>query len=234
MDCMTYYLGALRTGHVDFTRFAAETAQDWTRLAHYVMRRQRRCRPGWHDLDDVRQDLLTGAWIAVERYDPSRGASLKGHVIYTACDRAKKALAKAARARQRGPGDCYASRHDLSFAELVRPFEGESVEEAAERLLDGLRTQPTLDGAIEEGEARDRAEAALAHARGDREKRVLAHLVSARSFEAGVEDLYDDAEARHVLRLGSEMHAIVAARRVVRDVAARLGVLPPSSARRCA
>lgn len=116
---MKQHLDALARGEVSFDEFARRTATDWTRLAGKVYSAWRRNLPVGVSLDDIRQEMLLHAWLAVGEYDTSRGGmSLKSYVVYMACAKATRFVHEQRCAKRRD--DHAPSRHPVTFTELLR------------------------------------------------------------------------------------------------------------------
>jgi DNA-directed RNA polymerase specialized sigma24 family protein len=108
-------LKALREGRLPFATFATATAADWRRLALHLMGRWD---PGPAvDVEDVEQELRLGAWLAVGRWDPARGATIGRFVVYQACDRAKRFIHRQRRANRQK--DRSPPRYDLALGDKV-------------------------------------------------------------------------------------------------------------------
>lgn len=87
-------LMALRKGQIDFAEFAKRSAPAFNALAAYFHRRW----PGQMILapDDLRQEMLLAAWVAVDEWDPKRknAATIEAFVAYQVGERVTRALRK--------------------------------------------------------------------------------------------------------------------------------------------
>lgn len=70
---------------ISFDEFARRTAGDWTRMAEMLWRRWRQRLPSGVGAEDLRQELLTHAWVACGSYEPDRGPSIRAYVVWSAC-----------------------------------------------------------------------------------------------------------------------------------------------------
>lgn len=121
-------LQALSRGQISFDEFARRTSGDWDRLSAKLYNRWRRAIPLGVTQLDVRQEMLLNAWKALSTFDPTRGTTLKGHVVFSACSKALRMLHVQRRAKRFD--DHAESRHPISFAEL-----GEATAEWLQALL---------------------------------------------------------------------------------------------------
>jgi hypothetical protein len=121
---MALALKGFRAGEIGFTRFAAETREDWDKLAgKWFTVFSRKGIPCGITEDDVRQEMLLAAWRAVQSYDPDHpGAkALEVHVVWNACNRATKWLNRQRKARDRRSP----SRHPVTMGMLGIDRDGE-------------------------------------------------------------------------------------------------------------
>jgi DNA-directed RNA polymerase specialized sigma24 family protein len=120
-------LRALRAREITFERFHRDTAEDWRKLAASLLGRW--SVPAGIELEDVRQEMLLAAWRAVHdpdakrRWDPSRGVTLQGFVVWSACNAAAKWLHTQRRALRRS-GNA-PSRHALTLQAMRIDPDGE-------------------------------------------------------------------------------------------------------------
>ncbi len=125
-------LNKLRGGQLSFASFAKETHSDWDRLACKLLARWKA--PSAVDTEDLVQEMLLEAWVAVEKYDEARGA-LKPFVIWRAMTAAKRWL-NVQRGVSSHNGDKAKSRFDKPSGDMF----GEadiipSVEASQERIV---------------------------------------------------------------------------------------------------
>jgi DNA-directed RNA polymerase specialized sigma24 family protein len=105
-------LRLLKDGAIGFTDFARATKDDWKRMAKRLYGRWRL--PAGVTEEDVEQEMLLHAWIAVQNYEPDRGVQLFTHVVWCAHSSAKKWLHTQRKAKRRGDGA--PSRHARSVS----------------------------------------------------------------------------------------------------------------------
>jgi hypothetical protein len=118
---MAAALRALWEGEITFQRFERETRRDWDKLAGKMWGRWQL--PAGVSEDDVRQEMLLGAWKAVAKYDPARGVGLANYVVWEACNRAAKWLHGQRKAKRRDGKS--PSRHALTMGALRVDVDGE-------------------------------------------------------------------------------------------------------------
>jgi DNA-directed RNA polymerase specialized sigma24 family protein len=82
----------LAAANGDFTTLIRKRSEDFDKLTNYIAKRW--VRPCWVDREDIRQEVLLGAWLAARRFDPTRGVPAARHMTYNAFDRGKKQLHK--------------------------------------------------------------------------------------------------------------------------------------------
>lgn len=141
-------LNKLREGHLSFASFAKETHADWVKLAGNLLTRWRA--PSAVDLEDLVQELLLGAWIAVEKYDESRGA-LKPFVVWSAMTAAKRWL-NVQRGVSSHNGDKCKSCFDLPVGDMFQ-WQGETVSRANGKLVNGIGPMRTVEASMPTVEA---------------------------------------------------------------------------------
>jgi DNA-directed RNA polymerase specialized sigma24 family protein len=174
-----------------FSQFAISTRKHWERMAEYLARRWRL--PQWATGEDLVQDLLLGAWEAVWKYEPTRGATLAGHVTYSACDKAKKRLHRYRGANLHRRADHNPGRGELS---LGRVF-GEDADRRVEQIL---AQPPPQELEVERVQALARVMAACVT---EQERRVMATLAEVGDLVRGVQQLQRAAggDARETVRV---------------------------------
>jgi hypothetical protein len=185
----------LRDGSVSFEAFCKETAEVWTRMAGYFLRRW----PGQAAVaeEDIRQEMLVAAWAAVDRWDEARGVALERYVMYQAGVAAQRCMRAALHCRKRGQAPVWSLPLPECREETI---EAAQVDVAiARRVLGRLRGRPGLEGRV-----------ALAILRGQ-------------TIRECADAAYRDRTMRLRYRFGSETEARVmmeaAARRLERVVA---------------
>jgi len=106
-------------------------------LAASIMRRWNL--PAWVGLEDVEQDLLVAAWKKLWDYEPGRGVTITGFLVYNAYDKAKKSAHKARGSIRSGnKADSNPSRAERCLSSFVRPGD----EEDAGRWAEERTAQP--------------------------------------------------------------------------------------------
>lgn len=201
MSLLEEELARLRAGEVTFSAFVQATRKNWRAVAHSIVRRWDL--PTWTDVEDVEQDLLLAAWTMIDRYDPTRGRSLKDYVVWNAYDKAKKRAHKARGALRHG------GKEDRSPSRYERPlttYERDSEEGTFNPVLDRQQTPAVqLDRAIV-NETMFALETLCTEPYEVAVMRAIA-AVGAASLSDAAAVLYDDPNVRRVLRLDSEAHA---------------------------
>jgi DNA-directed RNA polymerase specialized sigma24 family protein len=108
-------LRAVYDGRATFDAVVREHRAHFRALAAQILRRWKL--PPWVQLEDVEQDLLIAAWERLWDYDPARGTSIEGYVIWNAYDRAKKRAHKARGSKRSGnKADSNPSRFERGYA----------------------------------------------------------------------------------------------------------------------
>lgn len=140
---LSQQLRALRAGEITFTAFHRGTREDWRRMAIALHRRYSlppSCSP-----EDVEQEMLFGAYIAVGKWEERR-ASLVGYVVWSAHSRATKWVHRQRGVEQhtcKGP-----SRFALNASSIARE-DGTSVLDDATTGWPDSERQLDLDAALE-------------------------------------------------------------------------------------
>lgn len=99
---MNRHLQDLASKLITFDEFARRSARDWDRLAAKVYHCWVRKLPAGVSMEDIRQEMLLSAWIAVGEYDPSRGEmTLKQYVVYFAFSKALRFVHSQREAKRR-------------------------------------------------------------------------------------------------------------------------------------
>lgn len=93
-------------------------------LAASIMRRWKL--PASIAVEDVEQDLMLAAWLKLWDYEPGRGVTITGYLVYNAYDKAKKSAHKARGAIRSGnKADSNPSRAERCLASFTSPGEDE-------------------------------------------------------------------------------------------------------------
>lgn len=218
MTTLDQQLTALRSGAITFETFVRATTTTWRAISKSIARRWDL--PAWHDAEDIEQDLLLTVWSTLDQYDPARGVSLRGYVIWRAYDRAKKRVHRNRNAYRHRRADFAPSRYELPLSTFdVTDESGHTYNPVADR----MSSPPKQLDSIIVDEIIDILEASC---ESERELAVMRAIAStgAESLSAAAAVLYDSPDARRVLRIDSEAHAekivLTAFRRVVDAVAA--------------
>lgn len=195
MDRLGEALCALQKDDITFREFYARTRTEWHRMAVSLYRNW--TLPPGVTIDDVEQELLFGASLAVQKWQTGR-ASLRGFVVWNAHDKALKWIH-----RQRGC-DQHTRKGPSEFARCVSVITRDDA--AATHLLESCPdTSTSYEEAIDY-------------------ETVLAELPDIATTEAGRMGLrafidaggdlqraaaiwHGDREARHLFKLRSEQHA---------------------------
>jgi hypothetical protein len=193
-------IDAYVAGTQTFDQFAKESRKDWVKLARYLMRGGRLAADVTED--DVVQELLTGCWIGMQKYDPTR-QSANQYAVFQAMSRAKKRFKNLRRYRL----ETVCEKFDL-------------LEEVGEDLR-ALRelTYPADQGA--ELERVQRLELLMARCQRVIEMQVLEIFYRREDAKAVARELYASANMRRVCQFGSEQTALRKVLRVLKEQAAR-------------
>lgn len=142
---MDELLLALRCGRISFDLFERRTRPVWTALAENLLRRWRG--PVAVSVDDMRQELMLGAWIFVAHWDPKRlgpdgqPVAIGRFVTFNACDKAKKWLHQQRNAYRRD--DKSPSRVERNFSSYRRS--GDEEGQVEEQLLQKVSTASSAE-----------------------------------------------------------------------------------------
>jgi DNA-directed RNA polymerase specialized sigma24 family protein len=205
-------------GLITYSHFARATRREFERMAMYLTRRW--APPAWYLLDDVVQELLVAAWMAIWEWSPTRGPTLARYVVFNAMSGAKRALHKARGAKLSGSSDKNPSRFERPLSSFGIDGEGDALAEAM-LAEDAVAEQRMIDHE-EETENRDRAlTVALAACRSEVERRVIQAIAATGDLEGGGESFYGSVDNRIKLRLVSEEHATKFVTRTARAVLSR-------------
>ncbi len=200
-----------RTGKMTFDQLVRKTRPHWGRLAQYLMRRWKT--PTWVvDEEDLVQQMLEGAWIALREWDPARGTPLKAYVIWNSVDKAKKHLHVARKAKRRDdrapsrimpPVSSLAREGDDGYnvAAMVTVSADQDTRCEARTLLQGLQPElrtPLLEF-LNEGSFSSAAWTLLENVSYARSVGISTHVEACRLIENAVGALVDD-EAWSVLQ----------------------------------
>lgn len=211
---------ALVAGEMPFDRFAEVTSKHWNRISSWLFKRYEL--PTWVDEEDVRQDLLIAAWWATNRFDPERGVSFKGYLVFNSIDKAKKRLHKVRGANLH--------RADRARSRIERPFSAFEVKgskdlsrrDAGENSIEQVPVEPDHDERVERREKLARARTVCGTVQ---ELLTLRALYETDSLVAAARLLYQDIDARLACRIDDERHAYQVVHRSAAEVAARLQFL---------
>src|ERR1700676_3294716 len=111
----------LLNGHITSDKFFRETAEIWLRMAKHLLRRWKS--PAWVDEEEIKQELMIGAWRCVWNFEPTHGVTLTRYVAWNAMDYAKKKLHRMRGAKLSGSADRNPSRYEISFSTFDVTFE---------------------------------------------------------------------------------------------------------------
>jgi hypothetical protein len=210
---MAAALIALHGGRITFQKFERDTRRDWDKIAGKLYRKW--SLPVGVGEEDVRQELLLGAWMGVfhpkSGWDPSRGVRIEVHVVWNACSWTKKWIHRQRQARRRD--ERAPSRHPLTMGALGVDVDGElSVSELVDLFA---HVEPDQEANVEHGRflelVENAAETALA-----RDALRFWILAGGDVVEAGV-DLSFDAAARADHGLKNWKQGVRAVERAVTD-----------------
>lgn len=86
-----------------FDAFAVATRSDWRKLAQYVYRKWPL--PYGVEAEDIAQEMLLAAWIAIGKWDPTRCVKLQTYVVWCAVTRGKRFVHEQRNSCHRTAGD---------------------------------------------------------------------------------------------------------------------------------
>lgn len=156
----------VRAGELSFDSFAHETRDDWQRLGASLYRRWKL--PPAVDMEDLVQELLLGAWVALPEWHASKGMRLSNFVVWQAMNAAKSWMHVQRGASKHGNRDKNPSRFDFAVGDdnLDMP----SVEASQELVVLGL----------------ERLRMAFAMLYTEKERRAFAAVVETGSVDAAL------------------------------------------------
>lgn len=162
-------------GAITFDAFARANQTDWRAMARYLLRRFPVDQVAE---DDVVQELLLGSWLALSRFDPTRGVAADRYCTFNALRQTKRRLCRMLRPPEEQLGDGTAA------AEPVLPAEQQAGVERGERLRQLIDQCGTLKDAV-----------------------VLLAFFKEEDRTLTAAALYRDPEMRRLCRFGSEEEA---------------------------
>lgn len=206
-------LGQLSAGG-SFEEFVRRTRPYWESQARHLMIRWKT--PADVEREDVVQEILLGAWNAIQKFDSTRGKTLAEYVRWNAISKGKKYMHWQRAALRRD--DKSRSRHHLAFSRL-KFGRGRAVAEGeaeADELFDSLacddRQEQIFDLEMRIAKLEDVSPRHFAAAR------ILAQCEF--DPEDAAAELYEDVRLRRVLQLGCEDEARDLVRRALDELAA--------------
>jgi hypothetical protein len=187
-----------------FDAFWRTTRREWSMMAVALYRRWERQLPPAISVQDVEQELLLGAWVAVRRWKPGK-ASLPAFVIWTAQNRTKKWLHK-----QRGTNQ-HTRKGPSTFAYCVSMLAKDGqpdMPDVIERALSGEVSREEAEDYADvlSGLHRATTSEAGAHA-------IRCFVAAAGDFDKASSAFVADEDARLLFRVRSKRQA----RRLIED-----------------
>ena len=164
-------------------------------------------RPTWFTVDDVRQELVFGAWRALARFDESRSSNPWHYLTWNAIALARNAIRRARLGGKRTHSD---ESRPMREHLCDLPEEIEMLAESRKSIC-GFTTEARIDG----------SRSLLRRSRDAstmRERMVCHCLASAASIEGAVEELDSDPGMRLALRIDSTEHTRAIVHAVVRGL----------------
>ena len=195
----------------DFSRFVEATDPAWEKLATFLHRRWPL--PYGIGIEDVKQDMLLGAWRKLPMYDPSR-ASFGDYVIFHGMDFATKRIHKQRGAILHGNAGKNPSRHPYLMRE-TRLQNGVTCDNEAGLSLDTASNHNVIRRGVFKGVDEVDNVLDIAHACiTDRERLIIRALAESGDVRDAADVLYDSLPHWHLFKFESQAHA----RRLVRDI----------------
>lgn len=200
-------LRALREEKITFRQFYARTREEWHRMAVVLHRHWKL--PPTVTVDDVEQELLLHAWVFVPQWDPEKGSSLAGYVVWNAHDKTLKWIHKQRSCNQH----TRKGRSEFAYCISMLAREGEEGSSLLERHADG---SPDSEQTLDYGNLLD----ALPGAAGTEAGKVALErfIAAAGDVEEAARSFHADSEHRYLFRLRSRKHAAEIITREVRGV----------------
>lgn len=131
-------MNKVRAGELSFDCFARETKDDWRRLGASLFRRWKL--PDAVELEDLVQELLFGAWLAIPEWSAGKGTKIERFVVWQAMNAAKCWLHVQRGASKHGNRDKNASRFDFAAGDMFDDsgMEMPTIEATQEQVVLGL------------------------------------------------------------------------------------------------
>ncbi len=192
---------ALRDGRISFTQFQKNTHSYWLAMSRSLMRRWKG--PIAVDNEDLIQEMMLAAWVALPKHDASR-APLDRYIRYNAVYTAKRWLHAQRGALRRS--DHSPSRHPVV---LSTPNAVEIIQAAQFAEPEELTHHEVL------------VRAAHAYTAND-DQLIFEAVVRSRSTKDAADELYAKPEVRLQLKLDSKTHARQHVMAVTRRIAAAM------------
>lgn len=199
-------LERLYEGDITFSAFVHETRSDWRSLSQHLYGRY--ITPCGVTRDDVEQEMLMEAWLAIDKWDPHKGMALHKFVVWRAITSARRFInvqRNSPRRCSRAPGRFPRALSGLSDDDhlpeaTIGPVQEEALEQ--QEILSVL-----LKGCAARADAL--AFCAIISARGD--------------VQAAANSLWDDPDLRLICRLHEQAEAKVLVRSALRTISKQVG-----------
>lgn len=189
------------SGEWSIDRFLRATASQWEALARYLHRRWS-C-PEGVTAEDVAQELRVAAWVAILRWDPTRGVTATKFVLWQASTAAKKWIHKQRAALRRS--DRSPSRHAVAVATMSPEAEAA----VFDRLVADWSEVEAVPGIRFDEVVRDLGEA---------DRQIVLDVVETGDVARASERLWARSDTCIEHRIGSQVAATARVRRLVSRV----------------
>lgn len=192
----------VRDGVTTWVEFAAETDEDWTRIAGKLYHRNRL--PRCVTVADIKQELLFWAWTYMQKWTPSGGQPLEKFCTTAATKRAQRWLNKQRNSYRRADGA--PSRIEQPIGDLMPDAVSD-----ADFVDCVLYFEPVQEDIVSRREIGDQI---IARAETQRDRQCIAAFIEAEGcVETASRRLYADTNRRRICRF----HSIKPVRRAIRD-----------------
>lgn len=121
---------ALRDGRSTGDKFLRATGPRWRKIARDLHHRWRKKLPAWVEVEDIEQELVLQVFEHIGEFDPARGMTIGGFVVWAATHRTQREIHKMRGARLHGNEGQNPGRPEKTFSNIrgQRGDDGERME----------------------------------------------------------------------------------------------------------